>query len=122
VINVSKDAILGEAALLQQKNGWQPVSGGGVSQTAAAEPTSDLDFPVMILSEKTCINPNGTMFPISSGMSVMIEIKTGSRRAIQYMWYPLIRKFSPILGEWRKENSDAPEIFQHNIQYACVAF
>jgi hemolysin D len=84
VIKVGKDAISGKAALLQQKNGSQPVSGGGLSQTAAAEPTSDLVFPVTILPDKTSINVAGKPVPLSSGMSVVVEIETGKQRAMDY--------------------------------------
>ncbi len=99
VIKVSKDAIPGKAALLQQKNGSQPVSNGGLSQTAAAEPTSDLVFPVTVLPEKTFINVKGKPVPLSSGMSVVVEIETGRQRAIDYIIYPLIRGFSRYYGQ-----------------------
>lgn len=99
VIKVGKDAISGKVALLQQKNGSQPVSGGGLSQTAAAEPTSDLVFPVTVLPEKTSINVKGRAVPLSSGMSTVVEIETGKQRAIDYVLYPLLRGFSRQEGK-----------------------
>jgi hemolysin D len=98
VITIGKDAISGKAALLQEENGSQPISGGGLSQTAAAESTSDLVFPVKIILEKYSINVSGKPVSLSSGMSAVVEIETGKQRVIDYIMYPLLRGFSRIIG------------------------
>ena len=91
VTKVAADAISGEDALLQQKNGSSPASQGVLSDTNAAQQTTDLVFPVKIALVKTTINVDGKDVPLSPGMSVVVEITTGEQRAISYIMYPLVR-------------------------------
>ncbi|HJU15383.1 MAG TPA: HlyD family type I secretion periplasmic adaptor subunit, partial [Stellaceae bacterium] len=91
VTQVGTDAIPGTAALRQQVNASQPVSKGKLSDTSAAEQTSDLVFPVTIAPSRTAIAVGGALRPLLPGMSVVAEITTGTQRALDYILFPLLR-------------------------------
>ena len=46
-------------------------------------------FPVTVIPSKTTINVNGKELPLTSGMTATVEIKTESRRAIDYILSPI---------------------------------
>ena len=94
VIWVASDAIPGSQALQLQKNGSDPETSGSLSATAPAEHTSDLVFPVKVALSKSSINVDGRETPLSSGMSVVVEIETEQQRFIDYLLYPLARGIS----------------------------
>ncbi|HZU87863.1 MAG TPA: HlyD family type I secretion periplasmic adaptor subunit [Stellaceae bacterium] len=91
VTAVGTDAIPGTMALRQQINGSLPVAGGRLSDTSAAEQTSDLVFPVTVAPARTALRVNGADSPLLPGMSVVVEITTGEQRAIDYILFPLFR-------------------------------
>jgi hemolysin D len=91
VVKVGTDAIPGGVALLQQMNGSLPVAHGRLSDTGAAEQTSDLVFPVTIAPAKTAMWVDGVERPLLPGMSVVAEITTGEQRALDYILFPLLR-------------------------------
>jgi hemolysin D len=91
VVKVGTDAIPGSVALRQEMNGSLPVAGGKLSDTGAAEQTSDLVFPVAIVPSKTAMRVNGVERPLLPGMSVVAEITTGEQRALDYILFPLLR-------------------------------
>jgi hemolysin D len=91
VTEVGTDAIPGTVALRQQMNGSLPVSSGRLSDTSAAEQTSDLVFPVTIVPSRATMKIDGIDRPLLPGMSVVAEITTGEQRAIDYILFPLLR-------------------------------
>ncbi|MGH7055754.1 MAG: HlyD family type I secretion periplasmic adaptor subunit [Stellaceae bacterium] len=91
VVKVGTDAIPGGVALRQQMNGSTPISSGKLSDTGAAEETSDLVFPVMIAPSRTTMRIDGVERPLLPGMSVVAEITTGKQRALDYILFPLLR-------------------------------
>jgi len=95
VTKVYSDAIPGMQALQQQKNGAQAVSGGRLSQTSAAQQTSDLVFAATIVPAKSTIEVDGREVPLASGMSVVTEIKTGEQRVLSYILFPLLNGLQP---------------------------
>jgi hemolysin D len=88
---IGSDAISGSQALAQQKNGSAPPVSGALSDTTAAQKTSDLVFPVTVSIAKTTLEANGRTYSLTPGMSVVAEIETGRQRIIGYVMYPLIR-------------------------------
>jgi hemolysin D len=56
-------------------------------------------FPVTLALEKTAISADGVDVPLSNGMAVTIEIKTGSRRLIDYVLSPLAEVASASMKE-----------------------
>ena len=59
---------------------------------AGAQRVQNLFFPVTLTLEKRTISTDGEEIPISNGMAVTVEIKTGSRTIISYLLSPL-RKY-----------------------------
>jgi hemolysin D len=51
-----------------------------------------LVFPVTIALDEQAMEVNGTMIPLTSGMTVSVEIKTDSRRVIDYLLSPLAKR------------------------------
>lgn len=96
VVKLANDAIPGKQGQQQQNNGSQPASmDGQMSITTAAEKTQDLVFPVIVTPAQTTIDVGGgKRVPLSSGMTVTVEIKTESRRVISYILSPLVDVFS----------------------------
>ncbi len=56
-------------------------------------------FPVAIALDETSMKINGSMVPMTPGMTVSIEIKTNSRRVIDYLLSPLTRIASEAARE-----------------------
>ena len=88
VRSISHDAVdIGEA---RQSDDTQqtPVS----PQNSATAPTPKMNtlvFPVVIELEKSAVFADGQNVPLSAGMSVSAEIRTGQRRVIDYVLSPL---------------------------------
>jgi hemolysin D len=92
---VGRDAIPEPEATQQE-------SGQGRTQrsklTGGAERTQNLYFPIVLTLDKMEIGENGKL-PISNGMAVNVEIKTGSRRLIDYIFSPLVEIGAGALRE-----------------------
>jgi len=95
VVKVGRDAIPEPEAAQQE-------SGPGRSQrsklTGGAERTQNLYFPVILALGETTIGANNDL-PISNGMAVAVEIKTGERRLIDYIFSPLVEIGTRALRE-----------------------
>ncbi|MDH7810101.1 hypothetical protein P3T33_005269 [Rhizobium sp. AN67] len=55
--------------------------------------------PATIALDTTEINVDGVMRPLSPGMAVSVEIKTGTRRIIDYFWSPVAQVASEAMQE-----------------------
>jgi hemolysin D len=90
VTAVATDALPGKQGLQQQKNGSTPTPlDGMMSITTAAEQTQDLVYPITVVPSRSTMNVGTRIVPLTSGMTVLVEIKTESRRAINYILSPL---------------------------------
>ncbi|MEO5325230.1 HlyD family type I secretion periplasmic adaptor subunit [Mesorhizobium sp. CC13] len=78
VATVSNDAIPVGASVT--------AGNGGAAQGTAGP----LVFPVRIALDQTSIRADGSDVPLTPGMSVTAEIKTGSRRVLQFLLDPLM--------------------------------
>ena len=67
--------------------------------SAGAQRMQNLVFPVTLALEQTAISADGVDVPVSNGMAVSIEIKTGSRRVIDYVLSPLAEVASKSMKE-----------------------
>jgi hemolysin D len=65
----------------------------------AAPPMRNLVFPVTIKLSATRIVADGTEVPLSPGMAVTAEIKTGQRRILDYLFSPLTEVTSDAMRE-----------------------
>ncbi|MCB8835583.1 hypothetical protein LJD42_28980, partial [Escherichia coli] len=67
--------------------------------TGNAQRMQNLVFPVTIRPDVTTINVDGTLMPLSPGMSVTVEVKTGKRRILEYLFSPLAEISSQAMQE-----------------------
>ena len=63
------------------RSGAQPGANGGRGQ--------NLVFPATVRLEQTSIDIDGKQIALSPGMAVTVEVKTGQRRALDYLLSPL---------------------------------
>ncbi|RFB77944.1 HlyD family type I secretion periplasmic adaptor subunit [Methylovirgula sp. 4M-Z18] len=90
VVKVANDAIPGKQAQNQQNNPSLPPSASGdLSITTAAQNNQDLVFPVIIHPDRTSVSIDGKPVQLSSGLTVTVDIKTESRRALSYILSPV---------------------------------
>jgi hemolysin D len=61
----------------------------GASAMAATPHTQNLVFPATVTLATNAMSIEGKLIPLSPGMAVTVEIKTGERRAIDYVLSPL---------------------------------
>ena len=64
-----------------------------------AQRTQNLVFPVTLLPGQKAMNVDGASIPLSPGMAVTVEVKTGRRRIIDYLFSPLAETASKALRE-----------------------
>lgn len=89
VVKISRDAIDE-----QEANGLASPQGASQRQSnaSALNPTArsqNLVFPATIQLNRTSINVEGREVPLTPGMAVTVEIRTGERRVIDYIFSPL---------------------------------
>ncbi len=70
-----------------------------VSNDAISDEKRGLIYLTRVGLESSAINVKGKDVPLSPGMSVSVEIKTGDRRVIQYLLSPLVRHQRESLNE-----------------------
>jgi hemolysin D len=70
-----------------------------VSRDAIQDEKKGLIYSVKITLDKASIIANGHDVPLAAGMSVNVEIKTGTRRAIEYFLSPLLQHGRESLNE-----------------------
>jgi hemolysin D len=98
VVKVSRDAVeereatglTDPTAATRQRGAGAGGSGGG----------QGLVFPATVSLAKASINVDGKDIPLSAGMAVTVEIKTGKRRALDYVLSPL-REVKSVAGTER---------------------
>jgi hemolysin D len=66
---------------------------------AGAQRMQNLVFPVTLELDQTTIATDSGDVPVSNGMAVTVEIKTGYRRVIDYLFSPLVEVASRALKE-----------------------
>ncbi len=94
VKSVSQDAI--ERAKPEGKSSDQPSD----RLTDSSEPKGqELVYAARVSLDKTQMNIDGKLVNLEPGMAVTTEIKTGSRRVIEYLLAPLLRYKQESLRE-----------------------
>ena len=66
---------------------------------AGAQRVQNLYFPVTLRAQKASMSIDGAEIPLSPGMSVTVEIKTGKRRILEYVFSPLVETASRAMRE-----------------------
>ena len=95
VTRVARDAIPEPDANQQEMDPTKrtPRPSGGATRT------QNLVFPVTLSLDQTAINVDGAKIPLSAGMAVTVEIRTGSRRILEYVFSPLVETASDAMKE-----------------------
>ena len=100
VTKVAADALPGKQAQQQQSDGSTPPSAdGAMSVTSAAQQTTDLVFPITVVPDQPGLMVDGRLLKLTSGMTVTVEVRTESRRAIDYILSPLHSMFEQSAQE-----------------------
>ncbi|MFT3815606.1 MAG: HlyD family type I secretion periplasmic adaptor subunit [Acidovorax sp.] len=81
------------------KYGTLPGKVTHVSQDAIPDEKRGLIYAVKVLLDKTTLHVDGKTTPVTPGMAVNVEIKTGDRRIIEYVLSPLLRHTHEALRE-----------------------
>lgn len=97
VIRVATDAIPEPDARQLEE-----MSSGNLQSTVPvsnAQRVQNLVYPVIIEPIETDIQVDGKAVPLAPGMTVTIEIKTGQRRILEYLFSPLVEVASGAMKE-----------------------
>lgn len=95
MINLSQDAIARDRA--QERPG---VSGARASSGDSSEPKGqELVYAARVSLDRSEMQVEDKMVHLAPGMAVTVEIKTGSRRVIDYLLSPLLRYKQASLRE-----------------------
>lgn len=70
-----------------------------VSRDAVRDEALGLVYPARIVLDRATIAVGGADLPLGAGMTVTAEIKTDSRRLIEYLLSPILRYQQESLGE-----------------------
>lgn len=96
VVTVARDAVPEADATQQEADPFRPrqsaIVGGG-------QPTQNLVYPMTLRLERSTLNVDGSDVSITSGMAVTAEIRTGSRRILEYVFSPLVQTTSEAMKE-----------------------
>jgi hemolysin D len=96
VSSIAYDAIpMADAAQIE----GNPASASESQTFAGAQRVQNLVFPITITLERPELMVEGRMIPVSPGMAVSAEIKTGSRRIIEYLFSPLFEVSNEAMRE-----------------------
>ena len=96
VTRIAKDAIPEpDAAAIE----GDPARASKAAGFAGAERTQNLVFPVTLKPDATAISVDGVDQPLTSGMAVTVELKTGARRMLEFVFAPLVEVASRAMRE-----------------------
>jgi hemolysin D len=84
VVKISHDAVDASAA-----EGQKDAAAKSPESAASSSRAQSLVFPVTLGLKHSFVTLNGKRAPLSPGMAVTVEIRTGSRRVIDYVMSPL---------------------------------
>jgi hemolysin D len=98
VSRVSQDAILEQDAR-QIESDPARSTGSGASITGQADSSHGLVFPISVALDRESIDADGRTVALSPGMAVTVEIKTGKRRILEYLFSPMVEVASQSMRE-----------------------
>jgi hemolysin D len=96
VARIAKDAIPEPDASAIEGD---PTRVSNAAGFAGGERTQNLVFPVVLKPDAETINVDGVAQPLTSGMAVTVELKTGARRLLEYLFSPLVEVASNAMRE-----------------------
>jgi len=96
VTRVASDAIPEPDASQIEGDPAKTTNGAGF---AGAQRTQNLVFPVTLTPDAASIDVDGRAAPLTPGMAVTVEVRTGSRRILEYLFSPLVEVTSGAMKE-----------------------
>jgi hemolysin D len=96
VTRIAKDAIPAPDASAIEGD---PTHASNAAGFAGGQRTQNLVFSVILEPETSAIVVDGVKQPLSSGMAVTVELKTGARRLLEYLFSPLVEVASSAMRE-----------------------
>lgn len=96
VTRIAKDAIPAPDASAIEGD---PTHASKAAGFAGGQRTQNLVFSVILEPETSAIVVDGVRQPLSSGMAVTVELKTGARRLLEYLFSPLVEVASNAMRE-----------------------
>jgi len=99
VIRVAADAIDEQDARRAQANAANLANSFNYTPSSIPGQPQNFVFPVTVSLEERAMRIGGVIIPLAPGMTVTAEIKTESRRVIDYLFSPLAKIASEALHE-----------------------
>ena len=96
VVRIARDAIPEPDAVAIEGD---PARVSAAEGFAGGERTQNLVFPVVLKPDDASITVDGVAEPLTSGMAVTVELKTGARRMLEYLFAPLVEVASKAMRE-----------------------
>ncbi len=96
VMRIAKDAIPEPDANAIEGD---PTRVSNAAGFAGGERTQNLVFPIVLKPDAETIAVDGAAQPLTSGMAVTVELKTGARRMLEYLFSPLVEVASKAMRE-----------------------
>jgi hemolysin D len=96
VVRVAHDAIPEPDAQSVESN---PAKTTKSSYFGGAQRTQNLVFPVTLTMARKTMDIDGTPIPLRPGMAASVEVKTGKRRILEYLFSPLVQTVSSAMKE-----------------------
>ncbi|WP_017455407.1 HlyD family type I secretion periplasmic adaptor subunit [Herbaspirillum rubrisubalbicans] len=98
-VQIGQDAEVKVEAFDYTKYGTVPAKVRHVSHDAIEDDKRGLIYSSKIMLDHSSLSVEGRTMALSAGMSVTVEIRTGTRRVIEYVLSPLIRHQREALNE-----------------------
>jgi hemolysin D len=99
VVRIAAEAIDEQEAKRSLANATSSANNANAPPASAPGQPENFVFPVTIALDEDAMKIDDTIIPLSPGMTVTVEIKTDSRRAIDYLLSPLAKVASEALRE-----------------------
>lgn len=96
VVRIGRDALSASEAIQTTGDGTRPIDDPA---TGSTDPTASLVFPVTVRLAKQSIQVDGKAEPLTPGMSVTVEVNTGNRRILEYLFSPIVEVSSTAMRE-----------------------
>jgi hemolysin D len=96
VMRVAHDAIPEPDAQTVEGN---PAKTTKSSYFGGAQRTQNLVFPVTLTMARKTMDVDGAQIPLRPGMAASVEVKTGKRRILEYVFSPLVETVSSAMKE-----------------------
>jgi hemolysin D len=99
VMHIASDAVEEQEAKRGLANAPATANTAGVPPASQAGQPQSFVFPVTVALEEQAMSIDGATIHLTSGLTVTVEIKTDSRRVIDYLLSPLAKISSEALKE-----------------------